>query len=184
MTDLPTTLPDPGADGPLLEVVVADFDEFFATEYRGLVAMLTALTGNRMVAEDLAQEAMVKAHQRWARISRYDKPAAWLRRVAINLAHNNRARKRSEQRAMARLAGERPAWEVRLGVDDGGDEFWALVRRLPRRQAAAMTLHYLEDRPVAEVATILDCAEGTAKSLLHKGRANLARALQLPEDQR
>ena len=110
------------------------------------------------------------------------KPAAWLRRVAINLAHNNRARKRSEQRALQRLAGERPVWEVQLGADDGGDEFWAAVRRLPARQAAAVTLYYLEDRPVAEVATILDCAEGTAKALLHKGRTNLARTLHLHED--
>ena len=172
------------ASDPVLEIVVADFEEFFAREYPGLLAMLTALTGHRTVAEDLAQEAMVKAHQRWSRISGYDKPAAWLRRVAINQAYNSRARRRSEQRALARLSGERPAWVAELGVDDGGDEFWALVRRLPRRQAAAMTLHYLEDRPVAEVATILDCAEGTAKSLLHQGRANLARALQLPEDQR
>ena len=102
--------------------------------------------------------------------------------MAINLAHNNRARKRSEQRAMARLAGERPAWEVRLGVDDGGDEFWAQVRRLPSRQAAAITLYYLEDRAVADVVVVLDCAEGTAKALLHKGRANLAQALRLSEE--
>lgn len=167
---------------PVLEVTVADFDDFFTAEYARLVTVLTALTGHRVVAEDLAQEAMVRAHQRWDRIARYDKPAAWLRRVAINLAHNSRARRRSEQRALQRLAGERPAWEVQLGADDGGDEFWAAVRRLPARQAAAVALYYLEDRPVAEVATILDCAEGTAKALLHKGRTNLARTLHLQED--
>jgi len=74
------------ASDPVLEIVVADFEEFFAREYPGLLAMLTALTGHRTVAEDLAQEAMVKAHQRWSRISGYDKPAAWLRRVAGSLS--------------------------------------------------------------------------------------------------
>lgn len=183
MTDPSPTPPIPPAGAaPVLEVTVADFDEFFTAEYGRLVAVLTALTGHRVVAEDLAQEAMVRAHQRWERISSYEKPAAWLRRVAINLAHNSRARRHAEQRALQRLAGERPVWEVQLGADDGGDEFWAAVRRLPRRQAAAVTLYYLEDRPVAQVADILGCAEGTAKALLHKGRTNLARTLQIPED--
>jgi len=53
---------------------------------------------------------------------------------------------------------------------------------LPRRQAAAVTLHYLEDRPVTEVANILGCAEGTAKAHLHKGRATLAKLLDVQED--
>ena len=61
------------------------------------------------------------------------------------------------------------------------DDFWALVRQLPPRQAAAVALHYLEDRPVTEVAAILGCAEGTAKAHLHKGRAALARLLEHPE---
>lgn len=167
---------------PVVHLEFSGFDAFFTQEYPRIVTLLTAMTGHRMVAEELAQEAMVRAHQRWERIARYDVPAAWLRRVAINLAHNSRARGRSERRALTRMAGERPVWEVELGADDGGDEFWATVRRLPRRQAAAVLLHYLEDRPVTEVASILDCAEGTAKAHLHKGRANLAKLLDDPKD--
>lgn len=169
-------------DSALVDAGLRRFDDFFTQEYPRLVSVLTALTGHRAVAEDLAQEAMVRAHQRWEKVSRYDIPAAWVRRVAINLASNNRARRRSEKRALARLAGERPVWEVELGRDDGTDDFWAAVRRLPDRQAAAVSLHYLEDRPVAEVAAILGCAEGTAKAHLHKGRANLAKLLQTTED--
>lgn len=172
----------PAEATPTIEAVLSRFDDFFTAEYPRLVGLLTAMTGNRTVGEDLAQEAMVRAHQRWERVSRYDIPAAWVRRVAINLAHNSRARRRSEKRALARLAGERPTWEVELGRDDGGDEFWSTVRSLPPRQAAAITLYYLEDRPVAEVATILGCAEGTAKAHLHKGRTTLAKLLDVPED--
>ncbi len=176
--------PDAGdvAEPALIDAGLLRFDDFFTQEYPRLVAVLTALTGHRTVAEDLAQEAMVRAHQRWEKVSRYDIPAAWVRRVAINLASNSRARRRSEKRALARLAGERPAWEVELGRDDGHDDFWDAVRRLPPRQAAAVSLHYLEDRPVTEVAAILGCAEGTAKAHLHKGRSNLAKMLQTPED--
>ena len=167
---------------PTIEAGLTRFDDFFTDEYPRLVTVLTALTGNKVLAEDIAQEAMVRAHQRWERVSRYDIPAAWVRRVAINLASNGRARRRSEKRALARLAGERPTWEVQMGRDDGPDDFWSTVRRLPARQAAAIALHYLEDRPVAEVAEILGCAEGTAKVHLHKGRHNLAKMLDLPEE--
>lgn len=181
----PVPVPETPGSAPTADAVELDlrgFDSFFTQEYPRLVALLTAMTGHRTVAEDLAQEAMVRAHQRWDRVSRYDIPAAWVRRVAINLAGNNRARRRSERRALVRLAGERPAWEVLLGRDDGRDDFWAVVRKLPARQSAAVILHYLEDRPVADVAAILGCAEGTAKAHLHKGRSNLARMLDLPED--
>ena len=64
------------------------------------------------------------------------------------------------------------------------DEFWALVRQLPDRQAAAVALHYLEDRSIAEMAVILDCAEGTAKAHLHKARATLASRLRDQEPER
>jgi RNA polymerase sigma-70 factor (ECF subfamily) len=107
-----------------------------------------------------------------------------VRRVALNLASHHRSRRRSEQRAVDRLGRQRPPAEPYAyadGADPGGD-FWALVRQLPPRQAAAVALHHLEDRPVAEVAAILGCAEGTAKAHLHKGRAALARLLDLPEE--
>jgi RNA polymerase sigma-70 factor (ECF subfamily) len=161
--------------------LAATFDDFFADEYAGLVALLTATTGARAVAEELAQEAMLRAHQRWPRISGYDQPGAWVRRVGLNLASNSWARRRTERRTVERLAGEpvRPATTAQDGLD--GIDFWALVRRLPPRQAAAVTLYYLEDRPVAEVAAILGCAEGTAKAHLHKGRAGLALLLDEPE---
>lgn len=158
--------------------VPTSFDHFFADEYPKLVTLLTALTGTRGVAEELAQDALLRAHLRWSKISTYDIPGAWLRRVAINLAHNHRARRRSERRALERIAGEQPIHEVTLIRDDGPDDFWSMVRRLPQRQAAAVALHYLEDRPVAEVARVLGCAEGTAKAHLHKGRANLARMIE------
>ena len=171
-----------GAAGPASAAdvvpVPASFNDFFTDQYPKLVVLLTALTGSRAVAEELAQDALFRAHQRWSKVSSYDIPAAWLRRVAINLAHNHRARRRSERRALERLAGERPVHEVALDRDDGPDHFWSLVRLLPKRQAAAVALHYLEDRPVSEVADILGCAEGTAKAHLHKGRANLAHHLE------
>ncbi len=165
-----------------LRPAVFTFDDFFSAEYARLVTLLTAYTGHRATAEELAQEAMLRAHQKWKRVANYDAPSAWLRRVALNLANNHGARRRTERRMLVNLANERSAGRPGIGEATEQDEFWAVVRQLPRRQAAAVALHYLEDRSVTDVATILGCAEGTAKAHLHKGRANLARLLENPEN--
>jgi RNA polymerase sigma-70 factor (ECF subfamily) len=62
------------------------------------------------------------------------------------------------------------------------DEFWEAVRALPRRQAQTIALHYLEDRPIAEIAEILECSPNTIKVHLHKGRAALASRLGLDRE--
>lgn len=158
--------------------LLASYEQFFRAEYPKLVSLATAMTGDRRVAEELAQEALLRAHRRWGRVSAYDMPGAWVRRVTINLASSARSRRGRERRALDRLGSERPPVAP---YDYADDDFWALVRRLPSRQAAAVALHYLEDRSVADVAAALGCAEGTAKAHLHKGRAALARLLALPE---
>lgn len=178
----PIAVPAPAAVTSDVDRQAHGFDAFSRAEYPRLVTLLVAVTGSRPVAEELAQEALLRAHVRWDRIVRYDKPGAWARRVALNLASHHRSRRRSEQRAVERLGRQREPYSY----DDSavaGDDFWALVRRLPRRQAQAVALHHLEDRSVAEVAMILGCAEGTAKAHLHRGRAALARMLDLPEEE-
>jgi RNA polymerase sigma-70 factor (ECF subfamily) len=62
------------------------------------------------------------------------------------------------------------------------DGFWRAVRSLPRRQSQAVALHYLEDRPVSEIADILGMAPGTVKKHLYDGRQTLARMLEVEED--
>lgn len=159
------------------DVADVDFERFYRRELTAIVAVATAVAGHEH-AEEIAQEALLRAHREWARIQRYDKPGAWVRRVAINLATSQRRRRASEARALTRVAHRRslpaPPPEV--------DGFWALVRELPPRQAAAIALHYLEDLSIADLAAVLDCAEGTAKAHLHKGRQALARRLATEED--
>ena len=163
--------------GAVPELDLLDFDGFFLRELPRLVALLTALTGQRAVAEELAQEALLRAHVRWNRISKYESPSAWVRRTALNLATNAWSRRRTEARLVNRLGALPPACES-SAVDH---EFWATVRQLPDRQATAVVLHYLDDLSVRDVAAAMGCAEGTAKAHLHKGRANLAVLLENPE---
>jgi len=126
---------------------------------------------------DLAQEAFLAAHRSWDRVSGYDEPGAWVRRVVTNLSVSMIRRRAVEAKALARTAvGAVPPLPA-LSTEDVA--FWAAVRKLPRRQAQVIALHYLEDRSVVEVARILDIAEGTVKKHLHDGRLALVRRLGL-----
>ena len=162
--------------GPLGPARGRSFEDFYAREYPAVVGLAYALSGSRSGAEDLAQEAFFAAYRNWSRISGYEDPGAWVRRVVANRSVSAFRRRIAEARALARLAlGERTALPD-LGAGDA--EFWRAVRALPRRQAQVIALFYLEDRPVAEVAEVLDITPGTVKRHLHNGRLTLARRLQ------
>jgi len=149
------------------------FEVFFRREFPKMVALACAVSGSRIAAEDIAQEAMLEANKHWDTIGRYDKPGAWLRRVTIQKASKRLRRTRLETAVLLRL---RPSDEIPPGPTAVEDVFNA-IKRLPQRQRAAVALHYLDGYPVAEVARILECAEGTAKAHLHKARSALATAL-------
>lgn len=153
---------------------VESFEGFYAREYRLLVAFAHALTGSRSHAEDVAQEAMLAAYRRWDEVSRLDAPHAWVRRVCANMAVSFVRRRLVEARGLLRLRSRRS--EV-TALDDDDATFWAEVRRLPKRQAQCIVLSYVYGCSVAEIAQVLDCADGTVKTHLSRGRSRLAARL-------
>lgn len=154
--------------------MVPDFEAFYRREYRAVVGLAYALSGSRLAAEDIAQDAFLAAHKKWEQVGLYESPEAWVRRVVANLAVSAFRTKVREAGALARLK-PRDEYLPRLPVEDA--DFWKAVRGLPARQAQVIALHYLEDRPVLEIARILGCSENTVKVHLHKGRDRLARKL-------
>lgn len=148
-----------------------DYETFYRREFASLAVVAGTVAADRSVGEDIAQEALSRASQQWAKVSGLDKPGAWVRRVAINLAIGRKRRSTTEARALIRL-GPAPATttETRLG----DPAVWAAVDALAPKQRAVIALHYLEDRPVAEIAEILEISTSAATSNLHKARANLA----------
>jgi RNA polymerase sigma-70 factor (ECF subfamily) len=158
----------------------------FSSHYGRLVRALTLVAGDREVAADAVQEAFVKAHLNWWRLKHYDDPIGWIRRVAINRLRDVHRRSVREQRAMDRLTAQ--AW-----TSDGGgtvDEITIaephdaglaeLVGGLPRQQRLAVTLFYVSELSVAEVAKAMGINEGTVKFHLHQGRKQLR--LGMPSD--
>ena len=150
------------------------FAWFFTSEYPQVVRLLGVVLADRAAAEDVAQEAFVRLHRHWDRISHYESPEAWVRRVALNRAFSWRRR---EQRRRER-EGRAPAWATASQSGPAGaeeaDAVLRAVRRLSARDRALVGLYHLEDRPLDEVAAVLGISPNTAKVALHRARRRLA----------
>lgn len=150
----------------------------FAGLYRGHVATILGYVerrvGDRHVAEDLVADVFLAA---WRALPRYRDRGlpvrSWLYRIAANRV--NRWATRERPRAPARLdrepittaAPDLLAEELRLALLD-----------LPARLQLVLTLFYLEDLSIREIARIARCRAGTIKSRLARGRAALRRLLE------
>lgn len=82
---------------------MVDFAQLVQAESRGLVAATTAIVGDVHRAEEIVQGAFERCFRRWNRVSRFDRPGAWVRRVAINEAISVARRASSERRAVQAL---------------------------------------------------------------------------------
>jgi RNA polymerase sigma factor (sigma-70 family) len=173
------TAPAVGDGGSRAVRLPGSFEHFYLQEYPRVVKLAYALSGSRAGAEDIAQEAFLRAYRDWDRVRSYEHQAAWVRRVAANLATSGLRRRLVEARALARLAARREPALDPLPAENA--DFWRAVRALPHRQAQAVALYYLEDRSIAQAAVVLDCAEGTVRAHLAKARRTLARRLRLEE---
>lgn len=154
----------------------AAFDAFYRGNYASVVRLAYSLCGSVQVAEELAQEAFVTAHQRWERLGGFDRPDLWVRRVVINRSISFRRREATERRALEQLH-DRDATGTTMDLPIGDAELWAALRELSPRQAEALALFYVEDQPISEVAKILGLGEETVKTHLKRGRAALAERL-------
>lgn len=174
------------ADTPAAEFVNAialDYGDFYRRELPVMTALAAAVSGRSQVAEDIAQDALIKAYRRWDQVGRYDNPGAWVRRVTINQALSVRKRAGRELRARLRTAAllDRSSTASSGALTPTSPEFdhiWAAVAQLPGNQRAAVALHYLEDLPVNDIAEVLGCSPATARVHLHRGRTTLASRLE------
>ena len=150
------------------------FAVFYASSYRRLLGQLFAVTGDLAEAENLLQEAYARAFARWSRVGGYDRPEAWVRRVAINLAAMAERSLRRRARALLRLGPPPLVPEFSPEAIDLHDALGAL----PLGQRQVIVLHHLVGLPVEEIARELRLAPGTVKSRLARGRAAVAGTLQ------
>jgi RNA polymerase sigma-70 factor (ECF subfamily) len=155
-------------------VWIDDFESIFRAEYGRLVRALTVVAGNSETAADAVQEAFVKAHVRWRRVSRYEDPVGWIRRVAINNLRDEHRRFGRKRKALDRLAAE----PLDLPTEPAINEISSLLDGLPRQQRLCLALYYVEGLTVAETAAALDLSDGAVKFHLHQGRKRLRGELE------
>ncbi len=159
-----------------------DFETWYRDERTRLVRTLTVACGGDVdLAADAADEAMVRACERWSRVQHMDSPAAWTYRTALNVVRRRYRRRTIEERLLRRVAASddhQPA--------DQSTELWSVVAELDHRDRAAIALRYVAGLSEAQVAEALGMSTGGASSVLSRARAQLRRALtasEVPLDQ-
>jgi RNA polymerase sigma-70 factor (ECF subfamily) len=171
------------ADEAIIQLVQAGrgqeaFERLVPAYRRRVFGLAYSILRDRAAAEDLAQEVFVKL---WHALPRYDGRArlpTWIYAITRNAAVSA-LRTRRRAASMSDPAVREAVESLAAAPDAVPDE--AGLRRhieaLPEKQRLAVTLYYLDERPVDEVAEMMGLPANTVKTHLHRARASLAAAL-------
>lgn len=154
-------------------------ERFCAAAWPRLVGAISHYCGDVHLAEELVQEALVRACRRWAHVSMLSSPEGWTYRVAVNLANSAWRRKRAEQRARHRHG---PPNDVSrpVAVQDQ-----LLVREalqdLTLQQREAVILRHVLELSAEEAAQLLETSPGAVRALTHRAVARLRTTLSVTD---
>jgi RNA polymerase sigma factor (sigma-70 family) len=173
-------LPDPASRGHRARLAVTSFPDFYRQWWPPLVRCLVSQASDTRWAEDVAQDTMLAARDNWERLLTFERPDAWLFRVAIRSLRRLEARAR-EQCLLPDDSGQGTGdLVVAAATDDwvaSHLDLVAAIRSLPRRQAEVTVLHGLAGYTFAESAQILGIGEPTAKQHFKRARERLQQLL-------
>jgi len=156
--------------------------ELYRAECANVVNLAFLLTGQRQLAEDLAQEAFLRVASRILQVSP-DAFRAYLRRTVVNLARSHFRHARVERyyadRVESDAARRREANEASSGTSDADtrDELWSALQRLPVRQREAIVCRFYLDLSEEQTAETVGTRIGTVKSATARGLQSLRAAL-------
>ncbi|KUN07470.1 RNA polymerase [Streptomyces yokosukanensis] len=154
-----------------------EFDAFYTAAFPRLTGQLYAFTGDHGEAQDVVQEAFVRAWDRRKSFLADSAPEAWIRTVAVRLAIS---RWRRARRWLELVRRHTPP-ESTPGPGPEHTALVAALRQLPHAQRLAIVLHHLCDLSVEQVASETGAPVGTVKARLSRGRAALAKQLGTDE---
>ena len=158
-------------DDALAELVAHSGDRLLRVAYQ--------LTHDRVAAQDLVQEALLRVYRSMTR--RGAAPQDWyayLRRAVIN-EYLRTVRLRSSAEVVTDRMPERPVASSPEDQVADRAQLWAALGALSARQRAALVLRYYEDLPDHQIAALLGCREATVRSLASRGLA-VMRQLTVP----
>lgn len=166
-----------------------DFKKLCLPCYDELLAFAYKRTRNKAAAEDVVQDAVVRALKAWSRWEPQGDPQIWARawmfRIVSNTFTNSYHRAKDYDRISVDSVREITAELIQADVtnhpyekpDTLGDEVREALERINPEWAAVVKLVYLEGVPAPEAAKVLDIAPGTVRSRMARGRLALARIL-------
>ena len=146
-------------------------------EQEALRGFLLALCcGNKDDADDLAQDALVKAYLSSSGYQDKGRFRSWLFKIAHNTFLNHRA----SQKTTISIDDAR-VQSLPLGGDEGGlhQDLYLALRTLPPKERSAITLYYLSGYNIKEIAAIIDASEAAVKQQLSRGRDKLRKQLTI-----
>lgn len=154
------------------------FIDLVSVEQEPLRRFLLALcNGDAALADDIAQDALVRAYVASGSFLGLSKFSTWLFRIAYNcyIDHHRKARldEAPVEAALAVPADESTDAAFRY------QQLYQALERLPGKEKAAIALFYFEDRSIKEIASILDMPQGTVKYHLSLGRTHLKQYIRL-----
>jgi len=165
------------------------FEDYVAQRRDALFGFAVVLSGDPVLADDLVQNVLGRAFERWAQVGSATHVHAYVRRMIVNeyLSWRRRLRYSVPSDAIADLLAESPDHAVRHA------ERLAMIAeldRLPRRQRAAVVLRYYADLDDDEIASTLGCRASTVRSHIARALATLrieltpadASATTIPKD--
>jgi RNA polymerase sigma-70 factor (ECF subfamily) len=131
-------------------------------------------------AEDVAQEALVRAYRKLPTLRNGERCRAWLVRISWRLALDHRRSFRRRELREQRVAVPGPQADLR--ADTATREFqerlWDAIEMLPEKLRVTLVLAGIHGYDVREVAVLLEVPEGTVKSRMHLARKRLAETLR------
>lgn len=139
------------------------FHELYEADYRKVFRAAYLACGDSRLAEDAAQEAFVRALERWDRLRSEAYVSAWIMRVALNFALKA-ARRRF------RLFRGSPTPYLEQQLTESELDLWNGILGLTPPQRTAVVIHYFADLRLGDVAGLMGCREGTVKSHLSRAR--------------
>jgi RNA polymerase sigma-70 factor, ECF subfamily len=150
-------------------------EDVYEHDHDRLVQALTIVAGSRDTAADAVQEAFVRLVRDWGRVAAYEDPAAWVRRVALNLIQDHRRAIWSQARLLLRIE-QQPSVPEEIRPFD--PQLWRQVTILPAKQRTAVALRYVGDLTLREVAEAMRVSEGTVDQHLRRALRTLRETLE------
>lgn len=151
-------------------------EELYAAHAQGAVRLAYLLVGDREAAQDIAQEAFLRAFGRFADLRRPNSFPNYLKATIVNLTRKHFRRRGLERLYVERLRA-RPAQTVAPPDVDQREIVTQALLKVPKRQRTALVLHYYEDLSEYQIAGLLGISEQAVKSLVARGRKTLREQL-------